>query len=367
MKTREQILINASTNIMGGGLIVAVDFIHQLISMDIYDIALICPQIRSFSIFRNQCNMIFVPKFSLLKPFRWFLDYYWLPGKISKINPSLIISLTNLPAITGKRQIFVHDNPFITNSGLTEIPLSRYNKVLNFYRKILFLSRVKYVDLFVAQTRFEKQKLQNVIHDSTPVKVLEPFIPTHLKLQQANHRIKNYTKNGIKLICPSWYYKHKNLEIFISAAEIAIQRNLHIQFYLTINENQNNEAKRFIRSTNKYKETIINLGYQDPENMQNLLLKFDGVILPSLLETYGLNCIDAWVCNKPLFISDLPFARANCKNAAFYFDPYNAQNILESIMNAFQDNLVLQEVINHGSNRLKTLSNSTNLKNILEE
>ena len=81
----------------------------------------------------------------------------------------------------------------------------------------------------------------------------------------------------------------------------------------------------------------------------------DAIILPSLIESYSLIFIEAMFFHKPIFTSDLDFAREVCKNAAFYFNPFNAENIFNVISSAFNKHDEMQKRIKYGTDIIKSL------------
>ena len=77
------------------------------------------------------------------------------------------------------------------------------------------------------------------------------------------------------------------------------------------------------------------------EHVPILYKQVDGMIMPTLLESFSATYIDSMALGVPIFTSDRDFARDVCGDAAWYFDPLNAESIFEVISNAFQSGQIL--------------------------
>ena len=78
--------------------------------------------------------------------------------------------------------------------------------------------------------------------------------------------------------------------------------------------------------------------------------------MPTLLESFSGTYVEAMYHNKPIFTSDLDFAKAVCKEGAFYFNPFDEKDILETINYAYSDKKIIEEKINIAHNNLKSFS-----------
>jgi len=112
---RIKLFINTSTVLISGGLILSLDIIESLQLDGEFDIVFTCPKLKPYSQFQNEnSRLILVPRWMLYKIMRWYHDYFWLTKLIKKEKPDLVLTLCNLPAATTFRQIFLHDNPYVT-------------------------------------------------------------------------------------------------------------------------------------------------------------------------------------------------------------------------------------------------------------
>jgi glycosyltransferase involved in cell wall biosynthesis len=285
------------------------------------------------------------------------MDYYWLPRLIKKTNPNIVLSLTNIPARTNYAQIFLHDNPYFLEKKNNQFHLSKKQILLQKIRSALIKNRLKFVDTLVVQSEYQKKLILPILHNKTQMQILPPSTPkiypsaklTSIKLNNAK----------IKLLCLSRYYEHKNLEILIRVGRLIKEKKLSITIYITIDYNQHKNVKAILKSIKKFglDKTIINIGTIEHNAVPQIIKQCDAMVLPSLLESFSLTFIEAWFFQKPLFVSDIESIRNTCKKAAIYFNPSSHQDILETIIKAFDMPDRLKDVVNRGIKRCQELPN----------
>ncbi len=360
MPERKRIFINASTVMISGGLILSQNIINALVKENSYELLITCPRLKLYQIHQGQNSKLKVaPNWMLNKICRLILDYYWLPSLIQKFRPDIILTLCNLPAITSVKQVFLHDNPYITEDKLSEIHLSFYNLLIHKFRRILTYSRMKYVNLIIVQTLYQKEKLESKLKRKIPIEILPPGIPAHLKEEYPGIMKFDFGKDYLKIACFSRYYEHKNIELLYKAASICNKQNLPIKFILTIRGDHGSKSKKLIDviNNNNQNNHILNIGSVKENRITAFMHSIDAFILPSFFETFGMNCIDAWYFRKPFFAADTESLRSSCKEAAIYFDPDSAESVIDSIFTVFNNKHEINRLIKKGGERLSELPN----------
>jgi glycosyltransferase involved in cell wall biosynthesis len=288
---------------------------------------------------------------------RWFLDFFWIPLKINKFKPDIVLTLCNLPAITSFKQCFVHDNPYLTASNISDLPLLTWEKIIHKFRNRMTLHRMRFVDLVLVQTKYQQEFLKSKVEDGIQIKLLAPAVPlfeVENKKETLNH---NYSKENIKLLCLSRYYPHKNIEFLLDLGQLIISKNASLSIYLTINPNQDRRIRKLLSTISKKKldDTIINLGQIKHKNIPFTILNTDAILIPTLLESFSLSFIEAWYYKKPLFTSNLESIRSSCCDAAFYFNPYSPVSALNCIVSAFNNQTIIQSKVDLGIVRINQL------------
>ena len=110
-------------------------------------------------------------------------------------------------------------------------------------------------------------------------------------------------------------------------------------------------------------EYIKNLGEISPFNLHILYNQVDAVILPTLLESFSSVYVDALKFRKPIFTSNREFAKEICGNAAFYFNPFSAQDIYNTLETAFKNRTTMAEKLNEGEKIIASHSDWNDIVN----
>ncbi len=82
----------------------------------------------------------------------------------------------------------------------------------------------------------------------------------------------------------------------------------------------------------------------------------DFLVLPSLYESFGLPVLEAMACGCPALVSNLAAFPEVYGNAAFYCDPYNAEDISLKLMKLSKNRKLRQGLIQRGRARVKRYS-----------
>lgn len=154
-----------------------------------------------------------------------------------------------------------------------------------------------------------------------------------------------------KLLTVSAYYPHKNLEV-IKRVIPYLSGKLSFCFILTIPV----EIYENIFDL-KERSYVKTLGPVPAADCPRLYLETDAVFLPSLMECFSANYPEAMVMKRPILTSDLGFAKTLLQDAAIYFDPLNAQDIAEKILELSRNAGLRDALIERGVARAATFSN----------
>jgi glycosyltransferase involved in cell wall biosynthesis len=289
---------------------------------------------------------------------------------IKKRNPKLVLTLCNLPAVTRYKQIYLHDNPYVSEESIHYIKLSVGKQLINKIRGYITLSRMKFVDLLIVQTDYQKKKLQKKIRKSIPIKIIPPCIPFNddISYDEVNTDFF-YNNKTFKIFCPARYYEHKNLEVLLKVSNLLIEQKIPAKLYVTISAKHGSKARKLLKKINTPSMNIAleNLGHKSRRLMSAFYKKADAVLLPSLLESFSLVCIESWFYKKPLIVSDLETFKSSCENAALYFNPLNASDIFLRIKELIFDRDKQDELIKNGTEKIKQLPDIHNLSKIYSD
>lgn len=348
----KKILINGISAKSGGGKSILINFIKILMkntSKNIYYI--LTPNTEFYSILiKNNPNikLIYISDFFKNKYILSFTHRFILPFLINKYNINLVFNLSDIPVVTKKFQIFLFDWSYAVypESKVWEMMSSKdyYVRKLKLF---FFKKNLKSIDLVVAQTNAMKDRLES-IYKIKKVEVIGNAVSLENLKGEDNFNFN--LKNKINLLYLTYYYPHKNLEIFIQLAQIIKKKKLNFNLIITIDSNQNKEAESFLNNI-KYKkldDIIINVGPVDMQNVPSLYKQCDGLLMPTLLESFSGTYVEAMFHEIPIFTSNFDFSKDICRDGAVYFDPFNEYDIIEK----------LHFIYNNPSEKIKLLSNA---------
>lgn len=158
------------------------------------------------------------------------------------------------------------------------------------------------------------------------------------------------------LLCVTKYYAHKNLEALVDLMLKHGDELSDVVILLTVEASQHPSAGRFIRrvADDRLKGRLINVGVIQPSELAGYFAGCAGLILPTLLETFGLPYLEAMQFDKPILTSDLDFARDVCGPAARYFDPLDTRSIRDAILEVKSSSELRDRLVAAGRERMRS-------------
>ena len=264
-----------------------------------------------------------------------------------------VINFSDIPIKTKINQLFyfdfahliLEDKSLFFKGGLN-------NRLTIFFKKLFFELLISNVNEFYVQSEYMADKFSSKYQDFIPT-----VLPTPINNCLEINNIKNRYEFKPFLICLCKYYSHKNLEILVPLSKLIKKRNLDLRILITVDSNDNYQSKKFLKSIekNNLSDVLINIGFQSFENAYNLLKLSDGLLLPTLSESYCIPYVEAFSLDKTILTSDRGFARSVCGEAAYYFDPLNEYSIFLKIEEMLNDKITKQKKILLGKKIYKSL------------
>ncbi len=106
----------------------------------------------------------------------------------------------------------------------------------------------------------------------------------------------------------------------------------------------------------KHKSDLKTVGRVKDEDLKLLYNGATILVLPSLMEGFGLTPLEAAACGTPTAASDIPTLREIMGQGAEYFDPNNLENMTEVLQNLLTNPIRLEELANLALSRSKHFS-----------
>lgn len=353
----KNVFINALNAKDGGGLSYLTNFIKLLSKHKTNDqYFVLVPPSRNFDSY-NQKNITIINVYSFFaSPILLPISYIFLiPLLIFLKKCNVVFNLSDLPILTNRKQVMLFDWPYGLYPETVAWNLMDRKDYIKRIVKLFFVKLlINNVNIFVTQNSVMKKRLKE-IYNFQRVEI----IPNATSLDNLNTKenLRNFNfKNKINLLYLTYYYSHKNIEIFVPLAKEILKQKLDIGIVITISSKQGKQAKDLLKiiEEENINSVIHNLGPVDMKDVPALYKQTDGLLMPTLLETFSGTYVEAMYHKKPIFTSDLDFARNICKESAFYFDPLNHLEILEVLKNSFSDEKILERKVSSASKVLET-------------
>lgn len=246
---------------------------------------------------------------------------------------------------SGKFVVTIHDlilHHFPTGEAST-LPLSLYQLKLLGYKFVInqVAKKAKKI-ITVSQTT----KSEIVDHlGINPEKVVVTYEGVDDKIANRKSQISKVqlkTKNYFLYVGNA--YPHKNLERLLEAFKKFY--NLKPKTYnLVFVGKEDYFYKRLKEKVKKMglSKNVIFYGEVTDEELSKLYKNAKALILPSLMEGFGLPAVEAMANRCLVLASDIPALREVCDETAIYFNPYDAGDIAkkmnETLSNAFSKNI----------------------------
>jgi glycosyltransferase involved in cell wall biosynthesis len=114
------------------------------------------------------------------------------------------------------------------------------------------------------------------------------------------------------------------------------------------------------------KSDVVHLEFISDENLACLYNAARLFVYPSLYEGFGLPLVEAMACGTPIAASNVSSIPEVIGDAGILFDPYNEDEILDSIKTIIDDKNARDSLISRGSDRVRRYSWSGAAKRTIE-
>lgn len=335
------ILVHATNLRSAGGLTIALNLIKNI--KEYYpDVRLhvLAPGGCGYEAFEGgNVRVEIVSNYAIDPLFRLWTDRHWLKKKLKAIRPDLIFTLGNIALPVSIKQAVIFHYPYAVypeERTLWDLH-GRFRRIDIRQRVKVMASRFKYADLVFPQTAIIDERLKRLY----PTIKRTAIVPNaYTTLDHQHKEVKKHfdrPEDSIVLLSLSRYYVHKNLEVFIPLAQMIKTYGKKVRIIITIDADQHPMAKRLLEDiqANGLEEIILNIGNVPINEISSLYDQVDALIMPTLLESFSTTYVDAMNLKKPILTSDRDFAKEVCGDAAWYFDPLSAADIMRTIDTAF--------------------------------
>lgn len=348
------ILINLSTNVVGGAVKNGACFIREISKENLEDnfFFLISPDIfRVLKSWGIELNSFLIISSSPAKSYksRRYLKYLE-----RKLKIDLVYTMAG-PAYVkfSSKHIMGISNPYITHAPLRDILRNRsfLNILVLFFRMIYERYWSRFADIYVFQTESSRDGFKKKFSTSKSLYVIENALD---ELNFDSNEQNLYAQESNNIFCPAGPYPHKMLESIPSLCHELKKSIKNVNFYLSIDQ-YSKTAIRVKKNIHKFQveENIHFFGSYNYSDLEKVYSNFNYVYVPSIIETYSANYLEAFFFKKPLIVSDRKFSRDICKDAALFIDPLNPRVSASIIAELINSDTMKDSLIKKGKEILK--------------
>lgn len=358
-----KVIVNATTLVVGGGIQVGISFIEQAIRNNEFKWLFLV----STGIYNNLSKEIKIDSRIICintSPSK-IISGYKSRTKIKQIvndfNPDLIYSIGFPSYIRFKKpELGRYTNPWEINTG--KLP---WHTIPGFFNRVKIRLGILYRTLWARradylETQTESAQIgisKRVFYPFEKVFVI-PNSPNSIFLKNGDQiiNIDEIFKRDNVAFCIAAPYKHKNLEIIPLVANILKFKNkLSVKFVLTLPKDSNIWLNILSKANElNVNELIINIGPIKVSECVDFYNQSKIVFLPTLLEVFSATYLEAMAMKVPIITTDLDFAHDNCKQAALFYQPEDANDAANVIYRLINDKSLFFNQIKKGTEVLKT-------------
>ncbi|ELY2743338.1 glycosyltransferase [Cronobacter turicensis] len=343
---KSDVVFNCSTNVIGGGIQNSVNFISQVLKNEGYGLEwffLLSPQV-----YEQVKNIL--PQGSFFIAYDSPASSFLVRNKIKKIvdlvSPKVVYTSAGPAYIEfGVPHIMGCSNPYILGASQYAYSLCG-NKKEQIKRKLKTAYQrinIKKANVWVVQTESSKVQLQNIVGETAQIHIVynslsEEFLNFLNQRSISGDYIEQLSNGPVcKILVPTAYYKHKDLErVPVAAALLRKRYSGKFKIIFTVGSDKDYYNIVEIAKKNGVEDLIENIGAYSHSQALSIYSKYDVVLQPSALEVFSTSYIEAMSTLKPLVVPDFDFAKSICGNYAYYYSANDINSYVEALYNAIQ-------------------------------
>ena len=313
----ENIVISAVNLVDGGPFTVLRDCLESLAVSDIvkrYQVVALVNNRRDLP--EAGINYIEYPKAKQHYIYRLYYEYFTFRKVSKKYKPKLWLSLHDMsPRVVADVQaVYMHNSIPFYKPKLRDWKFVPINAIWAYLYKYLYRINIHSNNYLVVQQNWLREEFSKMFSfRKDKIIVAKPIVDNTDVLESGFCRNKNHV---FSFIYPAYPRVFKNFDVICEAVKILEKEGLsNFKVYLTVDGNENKYSK-YLTETYSNLKNVEFIGLQPKDKMPTLYSESDCLLFPSKLETWGLPLSEYQPYNKPIIVSDLPYAHESCEGAS---------------------------------------------------
>lgn len=340
------VVFNCSTNVVGGGIQNSVNFINQIFRNDGFGLTwyfLLSPQVyvQVSHLVKEGCYYIASKSpASSLTSRREIFDL------VKKMSPKVVYTSAGPAYITFPAfHIMGCSNPYVL--GASNYAYKLYGNIFEQFKRRLKTvyqrTQIKKADIWIVQTEASEENLRAIVGSSATLHVIYNSLSSEFLQHLKTIKIKNYRDSSNsapkKILVPTSYYKHKDLERIPEAISLLKRRyDGIIEVTFTIQSQGDYEGILEIAKRFNVDASFRNIGAFAHKDALEIYKQYDVILQPSVLEVFSTSYIETMATLKPLVVPIFDFSKSICGNYAHYYCSEDIHSYADALYAAIHDN-----------------------------
>ena len=296
------------------------------------------------------------PKSRTSYVYRLFYEYVHFKTLAKEHNVFFWLSLHDITPNIGNvsQAVYCHNPSPFNTLNLRDMYIQPTQFFFRLFYKYLYKINIKKNKFVIVQQLWIKHRFVEMFNLSGNQIITAPSEIPKIENKYLDRRKKELEKKETAkkvFFFPTFPRPFKNIEVICEAIKLISEaKNQEVDVIITIDGSENKYSKSIVDKY-QYIDNLKFIGLIKREEVYEYYSQCDGLIFPSKLETWGLPISEFKQFNKPMFVSDLPYAKETVGNYEYvkFFNPDDADELSEIILNAIENKLVFDktDVINY--------------------
>ncbi len=294
---------------------------------------------------------------------QWWYEQRSVPGRIHAFRPDVVWGLGNfgLRDPRAAQAILFHKPQFIYEPRYTRVEVF-HSRLANGFARRRLLRSLPATQLVFCQTQTAAERFRRFLGYTGDIAIMPNAVSRFVTadVPPAAPAVFERLRGRFVLFCLTKFYGHKNLEIFPEVFRRHADALRNVSVIFTVRADQHSRAGAFLRAieTPELRDHLVNVGPVEQHELAGYYGHSQGLILPTLLESFSGTYLEAMQYRRPILTSDLDFARDVCGDAAEYFDPFDPAAVRDAILRVRDSSDRRDELVRLGQHRLNTMVRS---------
>lgn len=287
-------------------------------------------------------------------------EQFWLPKAAAKQRVDMLHCTANTFPVRSSVPVVLtlHDVIFLESNPLFKGGYTWYQRLGNYYRRMLVKSAVGGVKRIATVSNFELKNIEKKVRHTSQVDVVYNGVGSHFAQALKNEKFLREAYN-----LPEEYM------LFLGNTDPKKNTPNTLKAFAKLLENQPNAHlvigdldQAYINQCLPGKENeiarkrIVPVGYIDNQDLPGLMLMAKAFLYPSLRESFGIPLLEGMASGVPVISSNTSSLPEISGGAALLVDPANVDEMAEAMDKVWQDESLRRELIASGKFRSRAFS-----------